>query len=105
MIIYGMEKNTLLTDWPIGSWKNPPPGTPTKGQEPDKDHQLAQKVEDLHDPIARDNFRVVIIKPEEVEMTDISDPATARRKLYTFEVEKGQGSQGKGTWKVEELWP
>lgn len=38
-------------------------------------------------------------------MTDISDPATARRKLYTFEVERGQGSEGKGTWKVEELWP
>lgn len=88
-----------------GSWRNPPPGTPTNGQEPDKDHQLGQKVEDLHDPIARANFRVVIIKPEEVEMLDLSDPVTARRKLYTFVVEKGQGTEGTGEWKVEELWP
>ena len=48
---------------------------------------------------------MVIIKPEEVEQTDISDPATARRWRYTFEVEKGQGSEGKGEWKCEELWP
>lgn len=88
-----------------GSWKNPPPGTPTNGQEPDKDHQLGQKVEDLHDPIARENFRVVVIKPEEVEQLDISDPATARRWKYTFVVEKGQGAEGKGVWKTEEMWP
>ncbi|CAF9940226.1 MAG: hypothetical protein ALECFALPRED_008486 [Alectoria fallacina] len=88
-----------------GSWKNPPPGTPTNGQEPDKDHQLGQKVEDLHDPIARENFRVVVIKPEEVEQLDISDPATARRWKYTFVVDKGQGAEGKGEWKTEELWP
>ena len=89
----------------LGSWKNPPPGTPTKGQEPDKDHQLGQKVEDLHDPIARENFRVVVIKPEEVEQLDISDPATARRWKYKFVVEKGQGAEAKGEWKTEELWP
>jgi len=47
----------------------------------------------------------VVIKPEEVEMLDLSDPATARRKLYTFEVTKGQGVEGKGEWKTEELWP
>ena len=90
----------------IGSWKNPPPGTPTKGQKPDKDHQLGQKVQDLEDPIARSNFRVVVIKPEEMEQLDISDPATARRWKYTFVVEKGHGSgEGKGEWKSEELWP
>ena len=89
----------------VGSWKNPPPGTATNGQEPDKEHQLGQKVEDLHDPIARENFRVVVIKPEEVEQLDLSDPATARRWKYTFVVEKGQGADAKGEWKVEELWP
>ena len=92
-------------DWGVGSWKNPPPGTPTNGQEPDKDHQLGQKVEDLHDPIARENFRVVVIRPEEVEQLDISDPAMARRWKYTFVVEKGQGDEEKGEWKCEELWP
>lgn len=99
-----MSTAWLLTR-PPGSWKNPPPGTPTNGQEPDKDHQLGQKVQDLHDPIARENFRVVVIRPEEVEQLDISDPATARRWRYTFVVEKGQGREGKGEWKTEELWP
>lgn len=85
----------------VGSWKNPPPGTPVKG-EPDKDHQLAQKVEDLEDPIARRNFRVVVIKPDEVEQTDISDPATARRFKYTFATD---AQDGQGKWTKEELWP
>ncbi|KAI4119579.1 MAG: hypothetical protein LQ338_007250 [Usnochroma carphineum] len=84
-----------------GSWKNPPPGRPVRG-EPDQDHQLAQKVMDLEDPIARSNFRVVIIKPDEVEQTDISDPATARRWKYTFVAD---AQDGKGEWTKEELWP
>lgn len=64
-------------------------------------------MEDLHDPIARENFRVVIIRPEEVEQTDLSDPAKARRTKYTFVIEKGpgQGAEEKGEWKTEELWP
>lgn len=85
----------------LGSWRNPPPGTPVRG-EPDQDHQLAQKVEDLHDPIARSNFRVVVIKPDEVEQTDLSDPATSRRYRYTFD---GNAQDGKGDWIMEELWP
>ena len=83
-----------------GSWRNPPPGTPTHGQEPDPDHKLGQKVEDLDDEIARSNFRVVIIKPDEVEQCDISDPNTARRTLYRYVDKDGQGS-----WESEELWP
>ena len=83
-----------------GSWKNPPPGTPTHGQEPDSDHQLGQKVEDLDDKIARSNFRVVVIIPDEVEQCDISDPAKARRWKYTFVVNGEQGN-----WETEELWP
>ncbi|KAL8765411.1 MAG: hypothetical protein Q9209_007517 [Squamulea sp. 1 TL-2023] len=84
-----------------GSWRNPPPGTPVKG-EPDKDHQLGQKVTDLHDPIARSNFRVVVIKPDEVEATDLSNPETARRHKYTF---VANAQDGKGEWIEEELWP
>ncbi|KAI4133555.1 MAG: hypothetical protein LQ341_006151, partial [Variospora aurantia] len=83
------------------SWRNPPPGTLVKG-EPDQDHQLAQKVEDLEDPIARSNFRVVVIKADEVEQTDISDPATARRWKYTL---VSDAQDGKGEWTTEELWP
>ena len=88
-----------------GSWKNPPPGTPVD-KEPDQDHQLGQKVTDLNDPIARSNFRVVIIRPEEVEQTDISDPVKARRYKYTFVSKKsGPNDEVVGEWKKEELWP
>lgn len=55
---------------------------------------------DLHDPIARANFRVVIIKPDEVEQLDLSDPMKARRWKYTFVVDGDHGS-----WHTEELWP
>lgn len=105
----GMRGKTLVVGFPcsgsdldcLGSWKNPPPGKPVEG-EPDQDHQLGQKVGDLEEPIARSNFRVVVIKPNEVEQTDISDPATARRYRYTL-VEDAK--DGDGEWTKEELWP
>ena len=59
----------------------------------------------LDDPIAREHFRVVVIKPDEVEQTDLSDPAKARRWRYTFVSEQGPGGETKGEWKVVELWP
>jgi hypothetical protein len=87
-----------------GTWRNPPPGTPVgAGQdrpEDDPNQGLGQEVTDLHDPLARSNFRVVVIKPDEVEQLDLSDPATARRWKYTFVAD-----EGKGGWRVEELWP
>lgn len=86
-----------------GSWKNPPPGTKAD-KEPDQDHKLGQKVESLNDPIARENFRVVIIKPDSVESVDLSDPEKGRRHLYTF-VTKDEDGQKKGEWKEEVLWP
>lgn len=94
---------TLLT---AGSWRNPAPGTETHEQ-PDKDHELGQRVTDLEDPIARANFRVVIIKPDEVEQTDLSDPKSARRQLYTFVVDPAKGEDGEriGVWESKELWP
>jgi pyridoxamine 5'-phosphate oxidase len=81
----------------LGSWRNPPPGTPVKG-EPDDEHRLGQKVTDLDDKIARENFRVVVIKPEEVERLDLSDPATGRRWKYTLNVETGE-------WSERVCWP
>lgn len=88
-----------------GTWRNPYPGTPVPadGQDPSKEdpnRRTGQKVTDLYDPISRSNFRVVVIKPDRVEHLDISDPATARRWRYTFEE-----SDGKGSWRTEELWP
>lgn len=89
-----------------GTWKNPPPGTPVATVNPDEEHKLGQSVTDLHDPVARENFRVVIIKPDEVEQLDISDPTKARRWKYTFVLApETDASEGEGTWQVEELWP
>ncbi len=60
--------------------------------------KMGDTVEDLDDPVSRKNFRVVIVKPDFVEATNLSDPSEARRQLYTYE-------EGSGQWKQEELWP
>ncbi|KFA77174.1 hypothetical protein S40288_04590 [Stachybotrys chartarum IBT 40288] len=82
-----------------GSFRNPPPGTPLS-RKPAEGLGLGQKVEDLNDKIARDNFRVVIIVPQEVDRVDLSDPAEGKRWNYTF-----VGSDNVGTWKTTEIWP
>jgi pyridoxamine 5'-phosphate oxidase len=64
----------------------------------DKNLAVGTKVEDLEDPVARANFRVVIIKPEEMESVDLSDPAKARRQVYKFD-------QSTGQWTHTECWP
>lgn len=64
----------------------------------DKELKLGEKVTELEDPVARKNFRVVVIKPEQVEQLDLSDPATARRQVYTFD-------QSSGKWQHQECWP
>lgn len=56
------------------------------------------KVEDLHDHYSRKNFRAVVIKPEEVEQLDLSDPEKAFRHKFTYD-------ESSGEWKMEELWP
>ncbi|KAH7327958.1 pyridoxamine 5'-phosphate oxidase-domain-containing protein [Stachybotrys elegans] len=82
-----------------GSFRNPPPGTPLSCK-PAEGLGLGQKVEDLHDSIARENFRVVVIVPEEVDRVDLSDPAEAKRWNYEM-----VGSREVASWKVTELWP
>ncbi|KAF2083147.1 hypothetical protein K490DRAFT_52411 [Saccharata proteae CBS 121410] len=81
-----------------GTFRAPPPGQPVDRPYDDKKLKLGTKVEELDDPVARKNFRVVVIKPEEVEQTDLSDPATARRYRYKFDAETAE-------WKSEETWP
>ena len=83
-----------------GTWRNPPPGTKVKEGQPEEGRELGQKVQDLHDKVARDNFRVVVIVPDTVERTDLSDPAKARRHRFTWREEDGRGE-----WSEEELWP
>jgi len=60
--------------------------------------KLGEKVTTLDDPIATKNFRVVVIKPEEVESLDLSDPEKARRQVYKYD-------ESSGKWTHEETWP
>jgi hypothetical protein len=92
-----------------GSFRNPVPGSPVSIPPKDKNLGLGQQVNDLHDAVARKNFRVIIIKPDEVEQVDLTVPDRARRWKYTFVGPNGgeTGARGKevGEWQVEELWP
>jgi pyridoxamine 5'-phosphate oxidase len=81
-----------------GTFKNPPPGHAISDVSADSSHQLDLKVEDLHDPVARSNFRVVVILPDQVERVELADPAKARRVVYDYNEERG-------TWREEEQWP
>lgn len=100
---------TVLTD--PGTWKNPFPGAPVADVPPDDKHKLGQSITDLHDSVARKNFRVVIIKPVEVEQLDISDPAKARRWKYSYirgnhnDNKADAADEGDWEWQTEELWP
>ncbi|PSR78544.1 pyridoxamine 5'-phosphate oxidase-domain-containing protein [Coniella lustricola] len=93
-----------------GSFKNPSPGTP-RANAPKAGEGLGQKVGDelLEDEIARRNFRVVVIVPEEVDLVNLKDPADQRRWLYTYVGEGAQaskpGAKIEGEWEVVELWP
>ncbi|GAB0138617.1 hypothetical protein EsDP_00006843 [Epichloe bromicola] len=84
-----------LSPFMRGTFRNPPPGTPMT-EKPEGELSLGQKVEDLHDSVARENFRVLVIVPEEVDRLDLSDAERARRWNYTLEKE---------VWKETELWP
>lgn len=93
----------------IGTFKNPPPGTLVSKPVSDSRLSLGQVVHDLQDPVARSNFRVVVIKPSVVEQLDLSAPDTARRWRFTFAGEQGPTSSDSGEmigdWLREELWP
>ncbi|KAG8406995.1 hypothetical protein J3458_020495 [Metarhizium acridum] len=88
-----------LSPFMRGTFRNPPPGTPIT-QEPGEGLGLGQVVEDLEDDIARKNFRVVVIVPEEVDRVDLSNPERGQRWNYRLE-RGGQGAE----WKETELWP
>jgi pyridoxamine 5'-phosphate oxidase len=66
----------------------------------DSELGLGQKVTNLHDPVARKNFRVVVILPEEVERLDLSNQEDPRRWKWTL-VNDETGSH----WVKTELWP
>ena len=93
-----------------GTFKNPPPGHPlSEGKGPGE--ELGQKGGHLADEeLARKNFRVMIITPEEVERTDLSDPEKSKRWIYTLAKEFGgpggyDESKPNGEWNETETWP
>jgi pyridoxamine 5'-phosphate oxidase len=86
----------------LGSFRNPPPGQPRVHGSSDPDLQLGQKVTDLHDPVARGNFRVVIIQPEEVERLDLTEQDNGKRWNWKLTGDsKGSGA----LWSEIEMWP
>jgi pyridoxamine 5'-phosphate oxidase len=93
--------NGQVSRYHLGSFKNPPPGQSTKEPYDDNNLKLGSKADDLHDPIARKNFRLVVIVPDVVEMTDLSDPEKGRRFRYTFD----ESTRANAGWRTEELWP
>ncbi|KAL1846168.1 hypothetical protein Daus18300_014331 [Diaporthe australafricana] len=94
-----------------GSFKNPPPGTP-RADGPGPGEGLGQKVGDelLGDEVARRNFRVVVVVPDEVDTWDGKDPENQRRWVYTFvgpdakEATRPGGEVVEG-WEKVEVWP
>lgn len=94
-----------------GGFKNPAPGTP-RSVAPGPGEGLGQTVGDelLDDEVARRNFRVVVVVPDEVDLVDLSDRADQRRWLYTYlgpaaaEATKPGGEVIDG-WEKVELWP
>lgn len=56
---------------------------------------------DLHDPVARANFRVVIIQPQEVERLDLTDQENGKRWNWKISDASGTGIR----WHETEVWP
>lgn len=83
-----------------GTFKAPPPGQDVNKPYDKEKLSLGMDTvaEDLHDPVARKNFRVVIIKPEVVEQCDITGTDESRRYLYEYNAESGE-------WSTTTTWP
>jgi pyridoxamine 5'-phosphate oxidase len=95
-----------------GTFKNPPPGQPLNDKSKvGEGEKLGQKAGHLdEEEIARSNFRVAIITPEEVEAVDLSDPSGNKRWIWTLAKESGGTGQGDdsspvGEWNMVETWP
>ncbi|KAI0972688.1 pyridoxamine 5'-phosphate oxidase-domain-containing protein [Xylaria arbuscula] len=83
-----------------GTFRNPPPGRPVSLPVEGEGLGLGQKVTDVEDPVARANFRVVVIIPDELDQADLSDPEHPRRWIHTYVSGKGQNG-----WETVEVWP
>jgi pyridoxamine 5'-phosphate oxidase len=94
-----------------GSFKNPPPGKPIKEGADGPGEALGQKAGHLsEEELARKNFRVAIITPEEVEQVDLSDPEKSKRWKWSLATEHGgPGGDDQAVpvseWNMVETWP
>lgn len=94
-----------------GSFKNPEPGRAKNLGAEHEGEALGQKAGHLsEEELARRNFRVAIITPEEVEQVDLSDPAEAKRWRWTLAEETGgpggeEEGRAVGEWDVVETFP
>jgi pyridoxamine 5'-phosphate oxidase len=87
-----------------GTFKNPPPGQPVLAGKSEGE-RLGQKGGRLQDEdLARRNFRVAVITPEEVEQVDLNDPSATKRWIYTLAGD-GDESRPVGEWHMVEMWP
>ncbi|KAI5305212.1 hypothetical protein KEM56_005000 [Ascosphaera pollenicola] len=86
-----------------GSFKNPPPGTPKSRPVTDPYLKLGQQSSDLHDEIARQNFRILVIRPEAVEATDFTFSEVGNRMQWTLMT--STTNPGEMRWELDELWP
>lgn len=62
----------------------------------------------MNDPHARNNYRIVVIIPTDVEKLDISDYEKSTRINWTFVEDESSnygGDERRGRWEETELWP
>lgn len=88
-----------------GSFRNPPPGQPRSQKPSDPSLGIGQTVTDLHDPVARRNFRVLVIQAEEVERLDLSNQEDVRRWRWTLVHANNKDGLPRSEWVETELWP
>ncbi|KAI1119452.1 pyridoxamine 5'-phosphate oxidase-domain-containing protein [Nemania sp. NC0429] len=87
-----------------GSFRNPPPGRPVALPFEGEGLALGQEVTDLEDPVARANFRVVVIVPDELDQADLSNPQRPRRWIHRYVGGAGH-ARGQNEWETVEVWP
>ncbi|KAK0619904.1 pyridoxamine 5'-phosphate oxidase-domain-containing protein [Immersiella caudata] len=92
-----------------GTFRNPPPGQPREIPVEGEGLGLGQTVWHLEDPVARKNFRVVVIVPDEVDQVDLSDMTAPKRWLYVYRGASYKstlpGGEVIGEWEKVEVWP
>lgn len=83
-----------------GTFRSPPSGRPVADGIGGDALGQGQRVEDLHDEVARRNFRVVVLVPEEVDKVDLNDPEQGKRWKF-----RDTGRSGENAWESVEVWP